>query len=1189
MTQGLQNLAKNAVEKIGFVVGTNTKPDKCFTHLLVQFKKRQSKLSKFTVSASDPHLFRYYYWLLVMSILAYRRFRWECPEESDWPGKEPIAFPLTENVDPKEIRRERFLYRFMVKYYYNLVKANPNRYTTFPKETCKLRDNIVSIFKPTDHQGKKWGSERGKAIELFPGKKNQKIEQAIYFWKKEDFPDCDLNDPGLKQIDMLNERPPANSIDGEILDRLLDDIRKSDFWKNWEEIATRKQKAIKLKGATEEILRSHLKEEANKALSVKLYSRNNYQPLELEVGYIQQRTEPDKIDTELTSEKRETYSHNRDWIPFNWCSLLDSRDVYILSSDLGTGKTTFLRHLQKEILEKSCRIPIFIESAKIENWDFKNKDSFISELSKELQPWLTKNKAIRFLKRQLNRNILLLVDGLDQIKGVNTTCGTLLDNLCKYVTNSLIVATQPSTVTDYEKFQTITFLRLKPFSATIQKEYFGDDFGRACQLCKDHQWMLGIPILAFMVRTLLIEPNLDYEVKSRSDLYKRYVDYIVYRYKYEGSEPSLDLREKIRSELPKIAYEALANMNIKSGKIPLNFCLQCISIPDLQIDSLPRCGFVEIITDRTEGFKKYLLFTHPSFQQFFAAEWACRDNKRKSYLIENYWDPKWRKVIKFLAGMGMVGKDFVRRLYLGSRYDNAIHSKLFLAAECVSETQVRSTIANGICSELLKVSKIECFLIKAILGLVKVGTVHSHNQAWDLLLKAPKTSEYQQRIYQEIESLKLLYLPERLDWVLQNIYPETSWLPSLLLNAWGFFVPDKIIEQNISKLDCPTKQEFHTALKILLNLAHSLNEVQVQTVFEKLCLKRDYQEYLLDFLSSLGRRPKTEYLRWIMEYGFDYSTIRERIAVLWAITKLCHYLSSDEVDEVDQVLQFLMKDQWYDRHYPFGFTNSIANRLNDSQIDLCIQELKSKSYRRRLIAVKLLGSVIFRLSKEQVRLFEKTLFDKRQSICCSAIKPAAAVYNRLGTEARSELLKMLWDNRAGIRIESLKSVRNLEPYIEEKELEAVFWNLDQSYIQLCEARKKGTVPKYVDAKLYSASIEACAYLVHRFDKAETWRLVRRLDCVGMASEDEVLLGRIASCLNEAQCNFILQRIQKSDRMESEDKAWHLIPVLSPTELRKESIEYLRGLLSSSNCGKSMLAYKKLYEVYEKGKLLADGI
>lgn len=247
MAQGLQKSVGNPVEQIGFVVDTNAKPDKCFTHLLVQFKRGPSKLSKFTVSASETHIFKYYYWLFVMSILAYRRSRWEYSKKTDWPKKEPISFPLTENVDPKEIKHERDLYRFMVRYYYNLVKANPNRYTTFPKEICKLRDSVVTIFKPTDHQGRKWGSEKGKAIELFPGVKNQKIEQAIFFCKKEDFPGFDLNDPGLNQIDISN-RPQPGLIDGEILDRVLDDIRKSDFWKRWEETAEKKRNAVKAKG-----------------------------------------------------------------------------------------------------------------------------------------------------------------------------------------------------------------------------------------------------------------------------------------------------------------------------------------------------------------------------------------------------------------------------------------------------------------------------------------------------------------------------------------------------------------------------------------------------------------------------------------------------------------------------------------------------------------------------------------------------------------------------------------------------------------------------------------------------------------------------------------------------------------------------------------------------------------------------
>ena len=257
MSQGSRNVAKNAVQKIGFIVDPDARPDECLKYLLVQFKKKQSELSKLAVPASGPFLSKYYYCLFVMSILAYRRYHWECRrKESGWPKKEPIAFPLTANVGSQKTRCERFAYWFMVTYYYNLMKDyKKHRYVRFHSEPelCKLRDNIISVFEPTKRSCKKIGVEGEKAINLFAKKdkdkeeKKKKLEQIIYFWRKEDFPDYDLNDPGLKQIDILNG-PPATSICGEILDRVFDEFCKSDVWKGGEEKAKRKHNTIKSKG-----------------------------------------------------------------------------------------------------------------------------------------------------------------------------------------------------------------------------------------------------------------------------------------------------------------------------------------------------------------------------------------------------------------------------------------------------------------------------------------------------------------------------------------------------------------------------------------------------------------------------------------------------------------------------------------------------------------------------------------------------------------------------------------------------------------------------------------------------------------------------------------------------------------------------------------------------------------------------
>ena len=91
----------------------------------------------------------------------------------------------------------------------------------------------------------------------------------------------------------------------------------------------------------------------------------------------------------------------------------------------------------------------------------------------------------------------------------------------------------------------------------------------------------------------------------------------------------------------------------------------------------------------------FLYFTHQSFQEYFA---ACYVKKKQAYvdiIVKQQWNPKWKEVIKFLAGL--IGIDFVRRIYSGK--DNVIHARLFLSIECLGE------IKNGMEEYIEKLQK----------------------------------------------------------------------------------------------------------------------------------------------------------------------------------------------------------------------------------------------------------------------------------------------------------------------------------------------------------------------------------------------------------------------------------------------------------------------------------------------------
>ena len=96
--------------------------------------------------------------------------------------------------------------------------------------------------------------------------------------------------------------------------------------------------------------------------------------------------------------------------------------------------------------------------------------------------------------------------------------------------------------------------------------------------------MLGTPILASMVRTLIVKKE-DRNIKNRADLYKQFFDYIFMEYQHGNSKLSRQLRGEVRIVLQKISYDAI-DRKMEAQKIPVDFCRQCIGDPDLKLKAI---------------------------------------------------------------------------------------------------------------------------------------------------------------------------------------------------------------------------------------------------------------------------------------------------------------------------------------------------------------------------------------------------------------------------------------------------------------------------------------------------------------------------------------------------------------------------------------------------------------------------
>ena len=138
-------------------------------------------------------------------------------------------------------------------------------------------------------------------------------------------------------------------------------------------------------------------------------------------------------------------------------------------------------------------------------------------------------------------------------------------------------------------------------------------------------------MLAYMVRTLIVR-NLDKQIKSRTFLYKRFLDYVISDYYHERIELTENGQSNMREALQEISYKALVNSEPMIQSIPLKFCQKIARKYRIAIDDFLKYGLVQLIVDRTEGIDKYICFSHQSFQEYLATEWVCLHEEQVDYL-----------------------------------------------------------------------------------------------------------------------------------------------------------------------------------------------------------------------------------------------------------------------------------------------------------------------------------------------------------------------------------------------------------------------------------------------------------------------------------------------------------------------------------------------------------------------------
>ena len=636
------------IKKIGMVLDTKPKSKNPLKWVLVQFKGKGDKWKPYEVEEfhkKQPS--ELFYKLFVLNAKAHQHLQNTkevlSKKSHDKTKKENEIVVL--NPDDKE-------YKNLIEYFYQI---KTKRYKS--KNNLEFKVGLWAFFDAHQKTG------YGRSINLF----TSKASDVFYFWDINKF-SFDISHENFPEI-IHTKDLPQSILDTKVINDIVRHLVSSGLLKKKYNERKKEKIIVSPEGKNLAKIRESLQQDANYAFNQQfsLGSLNDYVQLGLQRGIMSKSKEKYSMTDEVNSSI--LFEHGRKWSK-SWDieNLLPPKEKYMLSSPIGTGKTTFLRNLQKQILKNTTYIPVYItaeEIADIKPLSWHKLKSYLAGTITSVNADVSSVKewenslALAFSKKCL----VLLVDGLDNLGEPEINCSKLAAAIMKIVKdNPLIMAGRPTAGRWLESIPNLTFLQVNPFSREEQKTFFGDTYETAYRFCYKDKGILATPVLASFVKEFVLhgKDRVNYEIKSRWDVYCEMVKYLMWEH-----QPNKQLRnydkwvDNTVEALGRISYEAIELQEPMWCDIPRNFCLEVLKDTDINVDMIPSCGFVDLLVERTNRNSRYLVFKHKSFQDFFAAQWALKNPKRTTHISNQHLLWKWKDVNIFILKWSFAhNKDF---------------------------------------------------------------------------------------------------------------------------------------------------------------------------------------------------------------------------------------------------------------------------------------------------------------------------------------------------------------------------------------------------------------------------------------------------------------------------------------------------------------------------------------------------
>ena len=833
----------------------------------------------------------------------------------------------------------------------------------------------------------------------------------------------------------------------------------------------------------------------------------NYVPLAMEEGINPTKDQP----LDYFDKGNNKFQHNRKWSSFDIAQYCRNPQGFrLLSSDVGTGKSTFTAWLAMELTKSNCFIPLLFHCRDVEKAFENDKDIQTKwiEMFTFRQACAEVDLSLKDLVWGLGHakevgKLVIICDGLDQIDHGN------FSSVVKWLRNqsavSVFVTSRPFAVLQWEKDYEVGFLRLRSMDENTQRTYFGEYYDQAMSVANYSPDLASVPMLSYMILTLIRNGQVE-SIEKRVDVYTRYLEYIFASHSTNKDavydKPAEAIR--IRKCLEQLAYEALAHNPPYIKLVPLEICDEICSKHGQNADKLPHFGFVNYIVEGGTG-PDHFLFTHQSFQEYLAACWARRKDKRIDYIIANQWKIGWNGVIRFLAGIE--GKEFIHNLYPSREADNAIHEPLFLAATCCGEAKLKGSYIDFIQSQLISLIR-KPFIKAALNALLNVEAVQTilteckHSDPFTKEVALSSIIEHQVRLTDvQIQAVVDMLNDDDVD-------VRTSVLEAL--SKLSERITDVQIQAVADMLNDDKHGVRYYALDILHKFSDQLTETHIQVIVE--LLKDDFLNTIrlaADTLANASERLTDINMRAIIDI-LKHDQPLARSAAVYTLSKMPERLEYEQIQAVADRLNDVDADVRISTIYALC---RMSERLSDNYIQAVIELLEDDGERVSFEAADNLVKISKRLTDTHIQAVVDMLRSNVQQARQFAAYVLCWLPKRQTNNHIQTVTELLKHDDAGIRSSALEALSYLSERLTDVQIQAVADRLND-----------------VDADVRISTIYALCRMSKRLSDNYIQAVIELLNHVDADIRSSVLgaLSELSESLTDVQIQAVVDKLNDDD-------------------------------------------------------------